>query len=74
MYWILIDNILRNENKNSYFNGILFSDLSTDKLPVFLIVKNEIALTNNNDKYYFKRRINPDSIKLFQNELNKFLG
>ncbi len=38
---------------------------------MFSIVKNEIALTNNNDKYHFKRRIDPDSIKLFQNELSK---
>ena len=36
----LIDSIFSNDNKNSYFNGILYSDLS-DHLPVFSIVKNE---------------------------------
>ena len=60
----LIDNIFSNENKNSYY--LIIYQCSHP------IVKNEVALTNNNsDKYHFKRRIDSDPIKFFQNKLSK---
>jgi exonuclease III len=64
----LIDNIFTNDLCNSYFTGIMYSDVS-DHLPVFTVFPTDVVCDNKKAVYVQKRKITEDSKELFISEM-----